>query len=1153
MGAPPGVFFGAALDQLNTGDMTAGRDITIAGQINYVARAMQVVPVPGEQAPAHFVDRPTLTAPLLANLLDEAAPPSGRPSVIVIHGMGGIGKTTLGRWLVWRPAVQLRFPDGRLWVTLGRQPPDPAAVIAGLVRQLTPDAPANLSMNAGRAALATALQDKAVLLVIDDVWPGASAMAAKALVVAASRCKFLLTTRFARFANDPDLAAVSIAVDQMALEEADQLVAGTLNRALSADDQANVRVLCSKVQGHPLALGLAAERIRGGLSWPALLEQLARERKRLDALEETDDDLMAPGFGSNAALRGVRASLLLSVRLLSAKGRQLFAWLGVFDEDVAISAASAAMLWAVEGDVASRHLAGLADAGLVRKSGEYFRMHDLLRDLAIELISAPSIPAGVDDLPGLGLSPRQAAAYLVERYRQATIGGAWSTLPNDGYIHDHLVNLLERAGAATDISQLLWVTDGDGRCGWYAARDRLGHTAGFIEDVNRIWAYGDREAAAGANPSEAVALQVHCALLLTSINSVSRLVAGEVLSGAVRCGLIALPVALALARHGKDAKARATTLVLLARVAYPPQRKIILSQVTEFVSDITFVFDRLAVLLDVADLADPADRATAIAAALACARVCVGSVDSVHALLRLARIVSTEQRPALWEEALANVRTTPGIPPFRLDFDEIARPRLTPWTRPGLLAAVAQAMQSPRGTDLLGAALTAARTSGVTKELTANCLIEVAAFLPADSVRSVALEALAVARGVESATQRVMMMTRIASVLEGPEGEALTAEAVILASIIEQLDQNDSAQDVASYFPAIHAVRLLTVPGPTLWSILSGHPELARAVIRLPVNQAATAARSLHNPYARGWALAMLAPRLPAAEDKELMREALATGQINDSDDRTGILDTLSRALLPEPTAAPQCSPIETREEVTAKTLASLDELRFEQDFPQLKARRMAELATLLPDERRLVVLEEALTLAQQTLVIPFGSRFARIAEIVPFLDPARGLSVARSLYDASAHGTYWSDAERWGRQAQAQALAAVAPRFAADEGMKIVQEIKDPSWRAIALARVAANLPADQRLAAMDELIAIASDLNQAALAAIALELSRGSSLEIAHPRWVKLMHSLAPLDRRTCMSRLAALLPLMTVLGGDAALASFARSLALVGEWFP
>lgn len=42
--------------------------------------------------------------------------------VSAIHGLGGIGKSTLAAALAHNPDVQERFSDGVLWTTLGQQP-----------------------------------------------------------------------------------------------------------------------------------------------------------------------------------------------------------------------------------------------------------------------------------------------------------------------------------------------------------------------------------------------------------------------------------------------------------------------------------------------------------------------------------------------------------------------------------------------------------------------------------------------------------------------------------------------------------------------------------------------------------------------------------------------------------------------------------------------------------------------------------------------------------------------------------------------------------------------------------------------------------------------------------------------------------------------
>lgn len=96
------------------GDIVGGDKITIYGTVYGYKR-----PTPSEQAPVNYVDRPELTGSLLAHLLSEGPIPKGRAMISALHGLGGIGKTTIARWLVWLPEVESRFADGRLWVTLG--------------------------------------------------------------------------------------------------------------------------------------------------------------------------------------------------------------------------------------------------------------------------------------------------------------------------------------------------------------------------------------------------------------------------------------------------------------------------------------------------------------------------------------------------------------------------------------------------------------------------------------------------------------------------------------------------------------------------------------------------------------------------------------------------------------------------------------------------------------------------------------------------------------------------------------------------------------------------------------------------------------------------------------------------------------------------
>jgi hypothetical protein len=53
--------------------------------------------------------------------------------ISAVHGLGGIGKTTVARWLVWRPEIEQRFRDGRIWVTLGNEALDAITIITDCV------------------------------------------------------------------------------------------------------------------------------------------------------------------------------------------------------------------------------------------------------------------------------------------------------------------------------------------------------------------------------------------------------------------------------------------------------------------------------------------------------------------------------------------------------------------------------------------------------------------------------------------------------------------------------------------------------------------------------------------------------------------------------------------------------------------------------------------------------------------------------------------------------------------------------------------------------------------------------------------------------------------------------------------------------------
>jgi NB-ARC domain/Domain of unknown function (DUF4062) len=481
------------------------------------------VPVPSEQAPADYVDRPELTQPLLAYLLADHAE-KGRATASAIHGIGGIGKTTVARWLIWLPEIEQRFNHGRIWVTLGQEPKDALAVVSNCISKLNPTLKTKTNLEDARDDLATMLRDRSVLLVIDDVWPK-SAEVAEALLVPSERSHFLLTTRYPRLAKD--LRVKDFPLDEMNANQAKALITRTLGRALTLPEQSDTESLTEIVGGHPFALELAVTRIKNGSrTWASLLKDLTGEVARLEALDEPDDELIAPVVADKARrkTKSIRASLLLSVRYLQRYGQERLAQLGVVGEDAMITKRMAATLWSVQEEKALQYLNELSGAGLLRVTGHAFLMHDLVRDVARGLLTDPKDPAREGDIPGLGLTLQEASRQLLEHYRAKMSDGLWHTLPDDGYIHDHLLSHFEQADCLSELESLLWEKSADGHCGWYQTRERLGQTAGFLADVDRVWRYADRVGAAAAidvQRAQAIALQLHCALIIASINSLS--------------------------------------------------------------------------------------------------------------------------------------------------------------------------------------------------------------------------------------------------------------------------------------------------------------------------------------------------------------------------------------------------------------------------------------------------------------------------------------------------------------------------------------------------------------------------------------------------------------------------------------------------------
>jgi len=488
--------------------------IAHAGRLPFHHTPFQAPPLP-----RHFVPRPEVSEPLKIQLLAEHGQPSGILVVSAIHGLGGIGKSTLAAALVRDPEVLTRFPDGILWATLGQQP-DVLSLLTGWIQALGDYDFRPTTSEAATAHLRTLLHDKAALLVVDDAWDPAHV---HPFLAGGDRCRVLVTTREAVIASA--VGAKLYDLDVMTPAQALALLGGRLGRKLEGEERASARELARVVGYLPLALELAAAQVADGVPWDELLEDLDAEIARLETLEVPGAEEVA-----DEALRkqlSLKASFHLSLRRLSAERRTDFAWLGVLPEDVVLTPAMMATVWGKgvrEARDTLRYLRGkaLLSPGAPRPDGTpTYRLHDLLHDLARRLLTAPPEPKREGDLPGLGVPLPEAHRLLLERYRARTQDGLWHTLPDGGYIHAHLTWHMEQAGEVEAIHALLREETEEGRNGWYEARERLGQTAGYLADIACTWQLAEEEIAT-RNSLLALGLQCRYALITASLNTLAK-------------------------------------------------------------------------------------------------------------------------------------------------------------------------------------------------------------------------------------------------------------------------------------------------------------------------------------------------------------------------------------------------------------------------------------------------------------------------------------------------------------------------------------------------------------------------------------------------------------------------------------------------------
>ena len=508
--------------------------------INTASRPPAGVPFQAPPLPTSFVERPEVSEELKKRLLAEATARSGVLVVSAIHGLGGIGKSTLAAALAYDKEVQNHFVNGVLWATLGQQP-DLLSLLSSWMQALGDSDFKPTTTNAASAHLRTLLHDKAVLLVVDDVWNPDDV---KPFCVGTGNSRLLITTRRADVADE--VGAQLYELDVMSPEQSLTLLSTRLGRTLEGKEREEAGLLAKAVGYLPIALELVAARVGRGISWAELRKALDEEVARLEKLE-------GPRRGKGETR--LEASFNLSLNALRDENEEVwqnFVWLGVLPEDAAVAAPMAATLWKVEEEEAAERLELLWNDALLLLSVDIwvgegswrtYRLHDLLHDVARRLLTTKQPQ-------GFGKTLPEAHTALLENYQSRIQNNQWHTLSDDGYIHARLTWHMEKAGWVDEIHKLLREETTEGRNGWFEACDRPGQTASYVTDIARAWQLA--EAAFANDPSLAIGLQCRYALVNASLNSLAANIPAALMAALVEKKVWTAAKGLAYTRQLQD-------------------------------------------------------------------------------------------------------------------------------------------------------------------------------------------------------------------------------------------------------------------------------------------------------------------------------------------------------------------------------------------------------------------------------------------------------------------------------------------------------------------------------------------------------------------------------------------------------------------------
>ena len=224
---------------------------------------------------------------LIDRLVERVLGDDDALGIVALRGMGGIGKTFAAALLAHDERVTARFFDGIYWVTVGQQAGAAKDRLEALLKDLD-ESSADRTTASHKERLTQAVQDRSILIVVDDIWTSEAVRTFAVDRDKAPHCRILFTSRRKALFESDGITTESI--DLLSHEEAWELF--RLNSGIDPETVSIADRIVGECKGLALGLTIVA----------------AVAKKHPDDLQDILDDL------TNAEVREIEAEIESYIR-----------------------------------------------------------------------------------------------------------------------------------------------------------------------------------------------------------------------------------------------------------------------------------------------------------------------------------------------------------------------------------------------------------------------------------------------------------------------------------------------------------------------------------------------------------------------------------------------------------------------------------------------------------------------------------------------------------------------------------------------------------------------------------------------------------------------------------------------------------------------